>query len=210
MVYEVDPRRTALLVIDAQREYFDTDRPLYTENAAAIRDTLVRLHQAAREHGIRTIFVTHVHAADGSDVGRMGDFDPTPVFVETTPGVELIPELSPQDGDVTVEKTRYSAFVNTKLESVLKTFGVDTVIITGLMTNYCSVTTARHAHDLDYKVIFVHDANAGPDMPDLGFGPVTHAELMRGIATSLAGGVAEVMSAEALLERLGAARLVER
>ena len=210
MAYEVDPRRAVLLVIDAQREYFDTDRPLYTENAAAIRDTLVRLHQAARERGIRTIFVTHVHAADGSDVGRMGDFDSTPVFVETTPGVELIPELSPQDGDITIEKTRYSAFVNTKLESVLKTFGVDTVIITGLMTNYCSVTTARHAHDLDYKVIFVHDANAGPDMPDLGFGPVTHAELMRGIATSLAGGVADVMSAEALLERLGAARLVER
>ena len=74
-----------------------------------------------------------------------------------------------------------------------KTWGIDTLLVSGLMTQYCSVTTARHAHDLDYRVVFVVDANAGPDLPDLGFGPVPHDEARRTIATSLAGGIAEVV-----------------
>ncbi len=132
-------------------------------------------------------------AADGSDAGRTADLDDTPSFVAGTRGVELIPELAPRPEEpVVCDKTRYSAFVNTRLESILKTWGADTVLITGLMTQYCSVTTARHAHDLDYRVVFVVDANAGPDLPDLGFGEVTHADARRAIATTLAGGAAEV------------------
>ena len=61
------------------------------------------------------------------------------------------------------------------------------------MTQYCSVTTTRHGHDLDYRMVFIVDANAGPDLPDLGFGEVPHAEALRVIATSLAGGIAEVI-----------------
>ncbi|MCA1636687.1 MAG: isochorismatase family protein, partial [Acidobacteria bacterium] len=66
----------------------------------------------------------------------------------------------------------------------------------------CSVTTARHAHDLDYKVIFVEDANAGPDMPDVGFGPVPHAEIMRAVATSLAGGIADVVKTDEVIGQM--------
>jgi len=66
--------------------------------------------------------------------------------------------------------------------SGLVAHGVDTVIVTGLMTQYCCVTTARHAHDLDYKVIFVSNANTGPDMPDLGFGAVPHTRMLEAIA----------------------------
>src|SRR5690349_4734832 len=190
MTYEPDPARSALLVIDAQREYFDAGGALYTEHAAEILDNLVALVDGARRSGVQVVWVRHVMAADGSDAGRMGDFDDTPSFVAGTWGVEITPELVPQDDEPVVDKTRYSAFVNTRLESILKTSGVDTVVITGLMTQYCSVTTARHAHDLDYRVIFVADANAGPDLPDLGFGEVAHADALRVIATSLAGGIA--------------------
>jgi nicotinamidase-related amidase len=210
MVYELDPERTALLVIDAQREYFDGDGALFTPHAAGIRDNLERLIAAARETGAQVVFVRHVQEADGSDSGRMGDFDDTPSFVAGTKGVEIVPELAPKAGEPIVDKTRYSAFVNTRLESILKTSGVDTVIVTGLMTQYCSVTTARHAHDLDYRVVFVADANAGPDLPDLGFGAVPHADTMRVIATALAGGIADVIDTEAAVSELvrlaGAAR----
>jgi ureidoacrylate peracid hydrolase len=192
MLYDPDPARTALLVIDAQREYFDTDGALYTPHAEEIRDHLVRLLEAARAAGLPVVFIRHVMAADGSDAGRMADLDDTPSFVAGTRGVELIPELAPRPEEPVVDKTRYSAFVNTRLESILKTWGADTVLISGLMTQYCSVTTARHAHDLDYRVVFVVDANAGPDLPDLGFGEVPHDAARRAIATTLAGGVAEV------------------
>jgi biuret amidohydrolase len=150
------------------------------------------------------VFIRHVQAADGSDAGRMGDFDDTPSFVAGTRGVEIVPELAPRDGEPVVDKTRYSAFVNTRLESILKTWGVDTVLVTGLMTQYCSVTTARHAHDLDYRVVFVVDANAGPDLPDLGFGALPHDEARRSIATALAGGIAEVVDTGALVAEIEA------
>ncbi|MHB8695951.1 MAG: cysteine hydrolase family protein [Solirubrobacteraceae bacterium] len=204
MIYELDPKRTALLVIDAQREYFDEDGALFTLNAAEIRDQLGRLVQASRDSGAQVIFIRHVMAADGSDSGRMGDLDDSPSFVEGTKGVEIIPELAPLPGEPIVDKTRYSAFVNTRLESILKTSGVDTLMITGLMTQYCSVTTARHAHDLDYRVVFIADANAGPDLPDLGFGSVPHADAMRVIATALAGAIAEVVDTQQAIAELSA------
>jgi biuret amidohydrolase len=202
-IYEPDPARTALLVIDAQREYFDADGALFTEHAAEILGNLQALVDGARRSGTRVVFIRHVQAADGSDTGRMGDFDDTPSFVAGTPGVAIIPQLTPREEEPVVDKTRYSAFVNTRLESILKTWGVDTVLITGLMTQYCSVTTARHAHDLDYRVIFLADANAGPDLPDLGFGAVPHADALRVIATALAGGIADVTDTRTLLTALG-------
>jgi nicotinamidase-related amidase len=204
MIYDLEPSRTALLVIDAQREYFDQDGALYTPHAAEIRDRLVRLLDAARSAGAQVLFIRHVVAADGSDAGRMGDFDDSPSFIAGTKGVEIISELAPGQAEPVVDKTRYSAFVNTRLESILKTSGADTLLITGLMTQYCSVTTARHAHDLDYRVVFVADANAGPDLPDLGFGAVLHDDARRVIATSLAGGVAEVVDTETVLAELSA------
>jgi ureidoacrylate peracid hydrolase len=203
-VFSLDPERCALLVIDAQREYFDADGAAYTPNAAAIVAPLQQLLAAARERGVTVVFLRHVFAADGSDTGRMGDFDDTPSFVAGTPQIEIIDALAPRPGEPVIDKTRYSAFVNTRLESVLKTARIETVLITGLMTQYCSVTTARHAHDLDYRVVFVHDANAGPDLPDMGFGPVGHAEALRVIATSLAGGIAVVAGAAEVAGALGA------
>ena len=204
MTYEPEPARTALLIIDAQREYFDPDGALFTEHAAEILENLLTLVDGARRSGTRVVWIRHVQAADGSDTGRMADFDDTPSFVAGTKGVEIIPQLVPRDDEPVVDKTRYSAFVNTRLESILKTWGVDTVLVTGLMTQYCSVTTARHAHDLDYRVIFVADANAGPDLPDLGFGEVPHAVALRVIATALAAGIAEVTDTQSVVAALGA------
>ena len=204
-IYERDPARTALLIIDAQREYFDADGALFTEHAAEILDNLLALLDAARSAGARVIFVRHVQAADGSDTGRMGDFDDAASFVAGTRGVEIVPQLAPREDEPIVDKTRYSAFVNTRLESILKTWGTDTVLITGLMTQYCCVTTARHAHDLDYRVIFVADANAGPDLPDLGFGEVPHTDALRVIATALAAGIADVTDTRALIAALAGA-----
>jgi nicotinamidase-related amidase len=202
MIYKIEPKKTALLIIDAQREYFDEDEPLYTPHAAKITENLVSLRKWAESIGALTIIVQHIHKADGSDLGRMGDFDATPVFVEGTKGVELVPELAPRETDIVIRKTRYSAFVGTNLDSILKSHGVDCVVISGLMTNYCSVSTARHAHDLDYKVVFVTDANAGPDMPDLGFGSIAHADVMRVVATSLAGGIADVVDTDEFVQHL--------
>lgn len=202
MLYDLDPARTALLVIDTQREYFDVDGALYTPHAAEILDNLRRVLSAVRQAGGQVIFIRHVMSADGSDAGRMSDFGDDPSFVDGTAGVEIIPELAPLPTEPVVEKTRYSAFVGTRLESILKTSHADTLLVCGLMTQYCSVTTTRHGRDLDYRMVFVIDANAGPDLPDLGFGPVSHEDARRAVATMLAGGIAEVIDTDAAVARL--------
>lgn len=190
----IDPTTTALLLIDAQREYFDLDGGLFTPNAAAIEPRLVALRDAARAAGLLTVVVQHVHRASGVDVGRMAGPDDPPVFTEGTPGAQVIDSLAPGPDDLVVTKHRYSAFVHTELEAILRGNHIDTVIVTGLMTQYCSVTTARHAHDLDYRVVFVTDANTGPDLPDLGYGEVTHHEAHRVVLTMLGHGIAELAS----------------
>jgi nicotinamidase-related amidase len=88
-VYEIDPARTALLLIDAQQEYFSEQGALHTPTAAEIEDNLVTLCEAARGAGMLTVTIQHVHRSTGVDAGRMGDFDDPDdpgAFVAGTPG----------------------------------------------------------------------------------------------------------------------------
>ena len=130
----------ALLVIDVQREYFDEDGPAYVEHARDIVGNVNRLIDAFRAASLPIVFLRHAHRADGSDAGRMGDFSAPgeeDAFVEGTPRAELIPELHVGPQDVIVIKRRYSAFLGTDLEAVLRTAGVRAVVICGLMTSFC-------------------------------------------------------------------------
>ena len=68
--------------------------------------------------------------------------------------------------DYYIEKTTYSSMTE-PMVAKLKERGVDTIIITGFMTQFCSVTTSRHAHDLGFKVVFVSDACDGPILAEL-------------------------------------------
>jgi ureidoacrylate peracid hydrolase len=66
------------------------------------------------------------------------------------------------DKDLVVDKTRFGAFVPgaSRLHEVLQERGIDTLIITGTLTNCCCESTARDAMQMNYKIIFVADANA--------------------------------------------------
>jgi ureidoacrylate peracid hydrolase len=86
---------------------------------------------------------------------------------EGTWGVQIIDELAPEPDDEIVIKHRYDAFYNTNLELLLGNIRgmgtVDTLIITGTVTNVCCESTARGAFMRDYKVVFVSDANGSGD-----------------------------------------------
>ena len=150
----------------------------------------------------------HEHRADGSDAGRMGDFsapDEEDSFVAGTPGVELVVGLHVRPDDVVVVKRRYSAFLGTDLEAVLHTAGVRAVVVTGLMTSFCCETTARDAHGRDYEVLFVADANEGPDLEDAAGTTVPHDAVLRHTMTALGAGFAEIVTAADVIGRLAAA-----
>lgn len=201
MIYDIT-KTTALLIIDAQNEYSDSERPLYVSD---FQDTLTNINSLSkkfREQNLPVFLVKHIHDIKGNDVGRMGDFSEDEVFSENSSFSELDIHLIQEDSDIVIEKTRYSSFVNTKLESYLKTLNIDTLVITGFMTGYCSVTTTRHAHDLDYKTIYIKDANSMPYFGDLGFGDISVETITNTIATLLAGGVAEVISTNEAIRRV--------
>ena len=151
------------------------------------------------------MLVKHVHRADGSDAGRMGDSqgaDEEDSFVEGTPRVELIPELHAEPHDVVVVKRRYSAFRGTDLEAVLHTAGVRALVISGLMTSFCCETTARDAHGRDYEVLFAADAVEGPDLEDAEGREVPHDVVLANTVTALGAGFAEIVTTDDVIARL--------
>jgi len=204
-IYTIDPRRTALLVIDAQREYFKKDGPAYLPAARSVLPNIQKLIEAARKAKALVVYAQHMNRADGSDAGRMGDFsDPNgpPSFVEGSPEVELVEELSPGPGEVVIRKRRYSCFLNTELECVLHTRDVNTVIITGYMTSFCCETTARDAHGRDYRVLFVRNGNEGPDLSGPDGKTIGHATVLNNTLAALGNGFAEIVSSDEVIQRL--------
>lgn len=76
------------------------------------------------------------------------------------PGTTFDPCLSPQPGDIEVVKQRYSAFVGTRLDEILRDRGIVSVIVLGLTTNVCVQSTARDAWQRDYQTITLADCCA--------------------------------------------------
>jgi len=78
---------------------------------------------------------------------------------------EIIDELQPLAGDIIINKSRYSGFVNTELDNVLKTRNIKYVVFIGIATNVCVESTLRDAYFHEYFPVLVSDAcvNIGPD-----------------------------------------------
>jgi len=200
--YGISPSRTALLIIDAQKVYSAKDSPLCVSDFDGTIGNINALAAACRESGMPVFVIRHVYDADERDVGRLGDFGLQGLWKDGTAYAEIDPDLTVNGSDIQIKKSRFSAFMNTPLEAYLKSLNVDTVIVAGFMTQYCSVTTARHAHDLDYKVVFVRDANDGPSLQDTGFGAAPIDDIKRAIHTTLSIGVAEVIPTSEALNRI--------
>ncbi|MBD3625248.1 MAG: isochorismatase family protein, partial [Rhodobacteraceae bacterium] len=77
---------------------------------------------------------------------------------------ELVDSLKVQEGDLLIQKPRYSGFVNTALDSMLRSRGIRTLLVCGVATNVCVETTIRDAFGLEYHPVMVEDCclQAGP------------------------------------------------
>ena len=165
-----DRHRAALLVIDIQRDFVDEGA---VSEVAMARHALPVMKQVigdCRAAGIPVIYTRHV---------LLDDFEVSPLETTYQPwlkksgmraggsGVEIVPDLAPHAGDPIIDKHRYDAFHDTRLETILRNIRgpgvVDTVVIIGTVTSVCCESTARSAFMRDYKVAFIGDANGGLD-----------------------------------------------
>ncbi|MDH5362563.1 MAG: cysteine hydrolase [Aigarchaeota archaeon] len=202
MIYEISPKNTALLLIDVQMEYFDSERPLYIPEAEATLANINRAVNGARDARAKVICIRHAHRPGGSDVGRKGDSNNDGVFVEGTPFVRFHPELKIDPADPIVTKRRHSAFEGTDLEQLLRGNSISAVVIAGFMTQFCCASTARSAHDRDFRTLVLSDATAGRDLPDVGFGAWTRQQIQAVTLTCLANGIAEAITTTEFLNRI--------
>jgi len=140
------PAKTALLVIDFQNEYFTGRLPI-PDGAQALANTQ-RLIAFADQTKMPVYHIQHVAPAD------------SPLFALGGEGVKFHPDMQPRAGDITLQKSTVSAFGSTDLDRRLKKAGIDTLIISGLMTHACVAGAARDAAPLGYNVVVAADASA--------------------------------------------------
>lgn len=163
--FPIDAKKTALLVIDLQEGFVAEGARMWTPQNLRILPAVKTLLERCRELGVPVIFTEHCHDAAGRDRGLMWDVPlnhpiregALRIGAEDTPTYH---EIAPRADEKVIQKHRYSAFFDTDLDTYLRGCGVDTVIVTGCMTNYCCGATARDAFFRDYKVIFGSDLNA--------------------------------------------------
>lgn len=107
--------------------------------------------------GVHVIYVNDNHRPNQYD----SEFDKRPVHcIDGTWGAEVVEELKPEENDLIVKKRRYSSFYQTDLELLLRERNIDTIIITGVMTNICVRSTAHDGFFKGYNVIVPSDACA--------------------------------------------------
>lgn len=138
--------KSALVVIDFQNEYFTGKMPI-PDGAAAMAHTK-ELIKFADAHHIRVFQVQHVAPAGSA------------VFAIDGETVKFHPDMQPRASDTVVQKSTVSVFASTDLDAQLKKAGIDTLIISGLMTHACVAGAARDAAPLGYNVVVASDASA--------------------------------------------------
>jgi len=167
----LDPAKTALIVVDLQNAFMMKGvAHALCEEAIEIVPNVNRLAEAVRRTGglvvwIQTAATPEVMQSWSVNVEMNGPERTAHRFAALTPGskgYELWPDLDAKIDDIFVEKLRFSAFIqgSSNLEAILRARGIDTVIITGTVTNICCESTARDAMMRNFKTIMVTDANA--------------------------------------------------
>ena len=160
----IEPARAAFLLIDMQNGFIDGASPLCIAGAAATVPACAHALAAAREHGLAVFHVRRAYAADGSDVeavrweawaegGRpLSSADPMSLSCPS--------ELAPAPGEPVVVKPSWSAFFGTDLDVLLRTRGIDTLVLAGTTTPNCVRSTAYDGLARGFNVAVLRDATS--------------------------------------------------
>ena len=141
---------SALILIDCQMEY--VDGPLALPDVKSALKECSEVLARAREAGAPVFHIVHKGKAGGA-------------FDLDAPRGQIAPEVSPIEGEQTVEKSLPNAFAGTNLDDLIKQTGKSELIVVGFMTHMCVSSTVRAALDLGYRSTIVESAAATRDLP---------------------------------------------
>jgi ureidoacrylate peracid hydrolase len=167
---ELNPRRTALAIVDMQELFCAPGAPGEVPGSRDIVEPINKLTHELRQIGVPIIWVLHANSQAGgrSDWEMFFNYVVANQVRERTlrslaPGQQKVwSGLVVDAADTTVIKNRYSALIpgSSSLERLLRSLDVDTVLIAGTKTNICCEATARDAMMLDFKVVMISDCCA--------------------------------------------------
>jgi len=173
--------KAALVVIDAQQEYFAPIGEVVLPEGPAAVQGIARALAWARETRTPVIHVVHESTKPGAAI-----------FAPGSAALAVHPDAAPRDGEPVFTKHLPGSFTGTPLEDTLRAQKIGRVIIAGFMTQMCVDTTARQAAHLGFAVTILADASAAKSVtsPD---GAVIPSEAVHNTHLgSLSGGLAEV------------------
>jgi len=183
----VDLDRTALVIIDMQRDFLE-----HGGFGETLGNDVTRLHaavgpcravlDAARRKGLMVVHTREGHLPDLSDAPpaklergapslRIGAPGPMGrILIRGEPGHDIIPDLYPVDGEVVIDKPGKGAFYATGLEPLLRERGIENLLVCGVTTEVCVNTTVREANDRGYRCVVISDCCASyfPEFHQMG------------------------------------------
>ena len=205
-IESVDPKKTAVVVVDMQNDFVTEGFPLYTPMAAATIPKMSTFLDECREKGIYIVYTTHVHRANGDDFGiynKLWDcVEKREGLICGTPGGEIAPGVAPKGDEIVIEKHRYSGFYNTDLDIVLRNRKIETTAIVGVATDVCCFSTARDAMFYGYDVAFISDLTGTFQFPNMGYGDYDVELQQKMTLNNIALTTGDVMTADEFVSKI--------
>ncbi len=191
----IEPGKTALLSVDVQNgTYNDSDRtrrPYFHDQASRVAIPNIRkLQAAARKVGIEVMFtVIESLTLDGRDRSldyKITDFN----FPKGSREAQVLDEIAPVGDEILLPKTSSGVFNSTIFEYVLRNIGIDTVLVTGFLTDQCIDMALRDGADRGFYMVCVSDACA------------TESQARHENALSAFKGYCRIMTTQQIVEEL--------
>jgi len=185
LIRDIEPKKTALIVVDMQKYQVQKDYIAYksadkitpgildyfvSEVENKVIPNLQKLIDFCHEVKIPVIYTKFSSfMTDGSDLSKttkfindftkdlLGDVAFPYIF---HPSSDIIDELKPVDQDFVLQKNTSGTFTSTRLDSFLKNMNIETVLVSGVVTNFCVYATAREASDYGFQVVIIDDCCA--------------------------------------------------
>ena len=165
-IYPIQGSKTALIVVDVQNDFchnegvFSKYRKANLDQVQQAVKNLSTLISKCREFEIPIIFIKTIHSpwTNSQSWGKRleGSGEKMRICPPNEFGSQFY-AVEPKENDCIVTKHRYSGFVGTDLDLILRSKGIENILVTGVATNVCVETTARDGYNRDYNVVFVED-----------------------------------------------------
>jgi len=159
----MDHPAPALIIVDMQNDFVLPDGPGCVAGAMATVPRIREVLDAFRAKRYPIFHVVREYRADGSDIEitRLKRFmNEVKMTVPGTPGCEVVKDLAPLPGEYRVVKNRFSGFMNTELDLILRRLKVETLAVCGTQYPNCIRATVFDAVSLGYETVVITDATS--------------------------------------------------